>query len=479
MKKRSIRFKMTLLYTLTLLLLAAIIFSVLIFAIRLTLRGTVRQYLIGMVEENVDKIVWSDLGTEDSGELSIRYGGGTLVVDLDFVDSVHNVRAGLYAGDGRMLYGENPVSRESSSEPFTVTRLWHTSLGGVRYEFYDRRLDIPAPDGETLWIRGVVAETDIDEKVSEMTRIALLFLPALLIAAALSGWFLTSRLLSPIRKIEWTAERISEGTDLERRIDTGGNRDEIGRLGEVFNKMLARLEHAFETERQLTSDVSHELRTPLAVVLAECEYTLERPREREDYVEALEVIAAQSGRMKSLIGDMLDYARMERADTVPDGEVDLSALTAETAASMALIAPEGTRFETQIEPALTVRGSADLIARLEQNLISNACRYGKPGGTVSVELRKEDSGDPGEASPLAALRVRDDGQGIKEEDFERIFERFWRCDESRSTEGTGLGLAMVKKIAELHGAEIRVESKPGEGSVFTVLFPLPLSDAKK
>ena len=121
---------------------------------------------------------------------------------------------------------------------------------------------------------------------------------------------------------------------------------------------------------------------------------------------------------------------------------------------------------------------ADLLARLEQNLISNACRYGKPGGTVSVELSKEDSWDSGEAPPLAALRVRDDGQGIREEDLERIFERFWRCDESRSTEGTGLGLAMVKKIAELHGAEIRVESKPGEGSVFTVLFPLPLSDAK-
>ena len=99
MKKRSIRFKMTLLYTLTLLLLAAIIFSVLIFAIRLTLRGTVRQYLIGMVEENVDKIVWADPGTAEAGELSIRYGGGTLAVDLDFVDSVHNVRAGLYAGD--------------------------------------------------------------------------------------------------------------------------------------------------------------------------------------------------------------------------------------------------------------------------------------------------------------------------------------------------------------------------------------------
>ncbi|MBR4743102.1 MAG: HAMP domain-containing histidine kinase [Oscillospiraceae bacterium] len=474
MKMRSIRFRMTFWFTAALCLMAALIFFALRTAVRLNLRSTVRGYLIGMVEENVNKISYSGNCANAGESTCIPLGKGALLVDEDFMEAVNNVLAGLYLADGRMLYGENPVARQTAGTAFTQTKVWQLPVGKTRYLLYDRKLNLDLPDGETLWIRGVVSEAEIDERLSDMTRLVLLFLPFLLIAAILSGWLLTDRMLSPIRKMEHTASNITEGGDLGKRLPSEGGKDELSRLAEVFNLMLGRLETSFAQERQFTSDASHELRTPLSVILAECEATLAKPRKAEEYVDSLRVVLKQGRRMSALVSDLLDFTRMEQGSArYQMDSVDLSALATEAADGARTLLEGGMTLETKIEPGLFVHGNRNLLARLVTNLLDNARRYGRAGGEISLSLARGIF--PGSGEDGVVLTVRDDGIGISLEDQEKIFDRFWRSDASRSIPGTGLGLSMVKSVADLHGARVELDSEPGKGSVFKVFF----SDVKK
>ena len=362
-----------------------------------------------------------------------------------------------------MLYGENPLSRQTSALEFSETMTRSMEVDGVRYDLYDRKLNIRATDGEQLWIRGIVPETKSSAQLSEILRLSLILLPILIILSVVISYFIADRMLSPIRKIERAAERISRGDDLGERIDQAKNNDEVGRLARVFNAMLDRLERSFEAERRFTSDASHELRTPTSVILAQAEYILEKERTVPEYAEAMEVVRNQSRRMSALISDMLDYTRMDQSERYSlNEEVDLSGLTEELCRELALAGTDGITLETRIDEGVAVTGDRLLLTRMITNLVGNAYRYGKPGGHVWVALTRSDGG--------TVLEVADDGIGIPDGDKDKIFDRFYRGDAARTTGGTGLGLAMVKKIAELHGATVELESEVGKGSAFRIVF---------
>ena len=523
MKKRSIRFKMTLWFSLVLIAIVALTFLAVYWASSSVLRKTIRDYLISTVEANVDEIQFvsgqpgaaeaagntspdqqsqaqdsvsapqasqKQEGQSDTqpSDISIRYQDGFLSIDEDFMNVVNDVHTGLYTTDGRMLYGENPLAQETGVIPFTTSYTWSTQIEGVRYEFYDRKLSLQMPDGKPLWIRGIVPETESIQQLRDISRISLTLLPILIVIAVFAGYLLTSRLLAPIRQMEQAASRISEGTDLKERIDLGTGDDELHRLASVFNSMFDRLDHAFAVERQFTSDASHELRTPMSVILAQCELTLEKTRTTESYEAALRTIRRQGARMNGLINDMLDYTRMEqRAERYPLTPLNLSDLVRETAEQMSLLRTHNIKLTSNVTPDLMINGNRMLLSRLLQNLISNAYRYGKEDGIIEVSLLEEET--PPQSMPLsdsakqsrslaqqiprqAVLRVRDDGIGIQPEDLEKIFDRFYRSDASRSIQGTGLGLSIVRKVAELHGTAPSVESTPGEGSTFIIKFLL-------
>ena len=243
----------------------------------------------------------------------------------------------------------------------------------------------------------------------------------------------------------------------------GESRDEIGRLASVFNSMLNRLELVFEAERQFTADASHELRTPTSVILAHVDYSLEKERTVDEYQDALRVIRRQGRRMEALIRDMLDLSRIDQGkEAFPMEAVDLSQLVSEASEPVWPEDEASIRISADIQPGVMMQGNRLLLSRMIQNLISNAYKYGKPGGHIAVSLQK--------TSSEIRLQVRDDGIGIAHQDQEKIFQRFYRCDPSRSVQSTGLGLPMVKEIAELHGGRVSVDSAPGQGSAFSVIF---------
>ncbi len=463
MGKRSIRFRLTFFISLVLIGVVGITFFTMRFASGMVLKRTIRDYLISTVEENVGEIRYKSEKDIIDGNTYIDYEDGYLEIDLNFMDVVNDVHAALYREDGTLIYGENPLSVETEKIGFTDTYTFSLTANGIRYDIYDRRLNMELPGGESLWIRGIVPETKSESQLSDITAISLILLSILIILAVTGGYFLIKKLLSPLRRIETEAEEISKGDDLDFRFSVEGQSREIASLSGAFNNMLDRLSESFEAEKEFTSDVSHELRTPTAVILAQTEYTLEKERDKDEYIEALTVVEEQGRKMKDLIGDMLDMSRMSRGtDKYELEQLDLSSLADDVCSDMDKIGIKNISLRRDIEKGIYVKGNRLLLERLLKNLINNAYSYGKEGGNVWVSLNLD------RESKRAVIKVADDGIGMTEEECGKIFERFYRSQSSREIKGTGLGLAMVKRITELHKGSITVKSAPGEGSQFTV-----------
>lgn len=462
MKKLKIRGKITLWFASVMVIILILTVVVELSANHRVLQQNIQEQLVLMVEDNMDEVEYHPVvpEMEDDRDVDhyITYGEGYLEIDDDYLDMVNGIYTALYNTEGELLYGENPFRDIPELIDGEVTTL--TGENGDYYCYVRSLESMNLPD---LWLRGVVSQHQGDNQMSSLARILLMTLPMLMLLALIGGYYIAGRSLRPVREIRETAEEISQGKDLSRRISLGAGKDELHDLADTFNDMFARLEKSFQAERQFTSDASHELRTPASVIAAQCEYSLEKPRTQEEYVEALEVISRQSGRMNRLIGDMLELSRMER-NGLNLSETDLSHLVSDLSQDLSLLRERGITLDVRVQPQLTVMGDRERLMRLLSNLISNAYRYGKENGSICVELTGSDG--------YAVLRVLDDGIGITPKDAEKIFDRFYQTDSARSGQGAGLGLAMVREIAELHGGSVSVESRPGEGSCFNVKIPL-------
>ena len=229
--------------------------------------------------------------------------------------------------------------------------------------------------------------------------------------------------------------------------------------------MFERLETSFNAQQQFTSDASHELRTPTTVILAECDYTRKHAKTVEDYSQALDVVSRQAKKMSRLVESLLSLTRMDLGSVKTNFEVeDLSEMMDVICEETRMVASRGITMCTDIQEGVFANIDVTLMSRLVQNLIDNAYKYGREGGMAEVSLRARDG--------WAVISVKDNGVGIARENLEKIWQRFYQEDSSRSGgEGLGLGLSMVKQIAKLHGGTVEVESELGAGSTFTVKIP--------
>lgn len=319
-----------------------------------------------------------------------------------------------------------------------------------------------------LWVLGSDALlTKADTAFREKTFNAMGLASFIAIAIALLiGFFVSSMLTNPIRRITSTAKQIRDG-DLSARTNMRGD-DEIDQLGETFDEMATSLEKDLKHERRLTSDVAHELRTPLMAMLATVEAMQDGVLPTDD--EHLETVASETRRLSRLVQQMLDLSRMENR-TAPMNlrPVDISNLVRNVVdAQHPLFHERDLHLRFADETAgkqVTIEVDSDMITQAVINIMSNAMRYTPEDGWVVVTVRAD--------RRHVMISVSDTGIGIAKEDLSRIFGRFWRADASRAREagGLGVGLAVTKQIVERHHGFISVESELGKGTTFTIHLP--------
>ncbi len=335
---------------------------------------------------------------------------------------------------------------------------------GESYITYAKKISL-GEDGD-FWVKGVISVTDESRMLASAQKTNLMLSVVLIFTAALGGYFIVSRAFRPVSRITETAREISESQDLSQRIGLEEGGDEIHRLAATFDNMLTMLERTLENEKQFTSDASHELRTPVAVINSECEYALGFAKTLDEAKESVEAIKRQSDKMTELITQLLTISRMDRnTAAVSFEETDISELLTFVCDEQREIRTESICLEASIAPNIYADADRSLTARLFINLISNAYSYGKEGGHIFVNLSETDDS--------VVFSIEDDGIGISEENLPRIWERFYQVDPSRtnSSGSTGLGLSMVKWIAQRHGGEVTIESRLGVGTKATYVMP--------
>lgn len=288
---------------------------------------------------------------------------------------------------------------------------------------------------------------------------------AVLVFGLGGGWWIATRAIRPVEVISAAASRISAG-HLSERINVGDTDDELGRLAGVLNSTFARLEGAFAQQKQFTADAAHELRTPIAVLVSEAQTTLARQRTAEEYRATVEACLDTAQQMRRLTESLLELARFDAGQArIQHQPFDLAE---SVRACVELIHPLADKRGIQILCDLAsagVSGDATRLSQVVTNLLTNAIHYNKAQGEIRVQTRVDKS--------RVTLTVADTGPGIAPEDAPHIFERFYRADKSRSrsSDRTGLGLAICKAVVEAHGGSIELTSQPGAGATFTVRLP--------
>lgn len=283
-----------------------------------------------------------------------------------------------------------------------------------------------------------------------------------IVASAVIAITVTKRGLRPLAEMTRSLERVG-ATRLHERVPPEGWPRELQPLVVAFDEMLDRLEDSFTRLSQFSADLAHELRTPIANLRGEAEVALRRPRTPEEYREVIESSVAECERLSGVIDNLLFLARAEAPDrTVVRAAFDGCAAVQKIADYYATIAEER-NISIRCAGAGEVCADPTLFGRAVSNLVDNALRYTRDGGEIEIAVAQRD----GETE----VSVRDNGGGIPAEHLPRIFDRFYRVDSSRSSSGTGLGLALVKSITDLHGGSAAVASEPGRGTTVRLSFP--------
>lgn len=262
--------------------------------------------------------------------------------------------------------------------------------------------------------------------------------------------------LYPLRELTLKIEDI-QAKNLKEPILSKSNSTEIERLTLAFNRLLLRLEETFATQRQFSANAAHELRTPLAVMSTKFEVFEKNKNPAEaDYKEAIGMARSQTDRLSHVIDILLEMTELQSAPK--SDSISLSEITEEVICDLVAVAEKKSISLVQDDGEARLTGSDTLVYRAIYNLIENAIKYNKEGGTVSVAIAEDDS--------FAKVIITDTGSGIAKEDWDKIFEPFFRVDKSRSRSmgGAGLGLALVKEIAVRHGGDVKVVESSDRGS---------------
>lgn len=439
----SAKLRLTLWFTLMVFILAAMVLVFVLVINSAAITDDPAERLVKTVMRNADDVEF-DNGRFDWEELEPYRRG---------------VYCSFYNTAGELLLAAEDPGMTALSLPFEKNIIRTVNIGGQDYFCYDSYVDM---DITGIWIRGLVSSSDRSGLMHTIIVLTCTLLPALMALTLGGGWIIALDAFRPMEKILSAADSISDGGDLTARVGLKRGPTEMRRLSRAFDRMFARLELSFNAERQFASDASHELRTPITVILAECDRAKRKDKSPEDFLASIAVIEEQGKHMSELVQQLLGLTRMQHGiDRYPMRRSDLSIFVESCCGEFMPHDSRGISLETDIKPGIEADFNPALMSRVVQNLLQNAYKYGRENGHILVSLEQRGG--------RALLRVRDDGIGIAPEDQDKIWQRFWQADASRGEDGgSGLGLAMVKEIAEFHGGRASVDSEPGKGSTFMV-----------
>jgi heavy metal sensor kinase len=439
--------------------------------------------------ENVEKVFGRDTANPQEQGFSITTN------DSDDTSIQKEDVLALYNPDGSLqkMWGSTETisldfsrfGKEDEREPVTELLTLSDAHGQVQYVF-----KILPLYSKGVFTGYLALGTPLDSRgqLRQLFITLVVLIGSTLLISFAGGFWLADRAMHPVKMIAAKARSISE-TDLSQRFNLS-KKDEIGQLADTFDSMLARLESAFARQRQFTADASHELRTPLTIVNLETTRALSATRPAKEYQRALQVIQSENELMSHLVNDMLLLARMDaRQESLRQEALDLSDLALDAVERLTpLAARQEIKLETGELPEALILGDRQSLTQMLTNLVENAIKYTAQNETDQTRHVLVETGmHPTQA--LGWVRVSDTGPGIPGEHLAHLFDRFYRVDESRarsedetndktSPTGSGLGLAIVESIVKLHSGNIEVQSEPGKGTVFQIMFPLYVAPAK-
>lgn len=393
----------------------------------------------------------------------VNYDNGELKTDKYFEYEDDDMYFQVLDGDGKVLIGKNPKGIDIPGE-IGNQKLHILKEKGKEYYVIDRvNRKLTEATGEIVYSRCIVEKRDIDSKYQTVKYISYGSIPVFMLIVLLSSFVLSRNISEPLTQMSKTAAAIGNEGELSRRMEYGGKIKELSILADTNNHMLERVENMFDTQKQFSSDVAHELRTPLAVLLAQCEYAKEHTDTKEEFEESIDVIYRQAMKTNRIVTKLLKLNRLESGRVVLDlEEADLDEIICSVCDDEELKNKNQVKFQLSLSGVRT-QVDIGLALILFQNIIQNAVKYSTLPATVEIMTGyREDN---------VVISVKDYGCGIKPEDIQKLFTPFYRVEKSRNSEGFGLGLSLADRIAKLHGGNISVESKWGEGSIFTVVLP--------
>ncbi|HTJ26035.1 MAG TPA: HAMP domain-containing sensor histidine kinase [Candidatus Limnocylindria bacterium] len=374
------------------------------------------------------------------------------------------VTAVIVAGDGRVLSatGNVPAVVRTALRPAqqngSIVKV-HGPGTHVRMLVFALRAGV-APHWGVVW-HTVDTGADVDMRA---TLVFVIVIPVIVAFAFVAGDALTRRSLRPLYAITAMATTI-EATDLSRRIAPIPGTSELADLCATLNRMFARLESAFQRQRQFTADASHELRTPLSVIMAEADLAADGLGDDEEYRQAMRVILREAHTVEALTSELLALAREESGLPRPVGPIDVSAAAASAVERLeGLARSRAITVRSRASRPATILGDRDAVERIPISLLHNALKFSDAGGTIDVTVEA--------GCDVVRLVIEDEGPGLSPEGLEHAFDRFWRGDLARRGEGSGLGLAIVKSLVEGARGTIEIGNRPQGGCRVAVTFPL-------
>ncbi|ADL41616.1 integral membrane sensor signal transduction histidine kinase [Caldicellulosiruptor obsidiansis OB47] len=448
LKCLNIRLKLTIWYSIMLMVIVAL-FSLFLYLLMFqTLEISERSFLQDFAYEVALRInISKDSKITISESHRIISSGAQIVV---------------YSKNKKMIYSTSNLFAKSIKNIPLDTKVRMFELNGKEWLVYDQRI-YDMKNNLIGWLR-IGRPSSTRRIMNNLKNVIFLSIPIPFLIAVAGGYILAKKALKPIDDITTMARTIGH-TDLSKRLNFPNTNDEIGRLALTFDEMLERLENAFKRERRFLSDASHELRTPLATIKALVEEALERNLTKDRYHQQLHYIYREILKMNKIISQLFMLSRCEEGNWPVDFEkINLKNMVEDVIEEMKEFAlQKEVKLYHDCNKEIFIEGDQTLLTRLFINLIENAIKYNKKGGWVKTKVE--------ELEHQIKITIEDSGIGIPEEDLPFIFNRFYRVDKARTTEGIGLGLSIVDWIVKIHKGRINVTSKIGIGSCFEIILP--------